>query len=443
MRPTLRFPLALACIAALLPAAASAQVGDWQELPESPFHGYRFEDASFLGPELGWIVDGSGNTYRTTNAGLDWELMSTSPGYLRATAFTSPTHGWVGVLFNARRLYETINGGDTMIDATARISPPVSGGICGLWAVSESTVLGVGQYSGPAYVIRTTDGGATWQSTSLTGLAGSLIDVMIFPDGLHGLAVGGTGTSNVGSRVVVLATDNGGATWTQRYVASAPPVGDGEWGWKISFPTPLVGYVSVERVSTAATGMLLKTTDGGLTWSELDVPGVGNAQGVGFLTADRGWISGRGSSATTIDGGLTWTPTTTIDGSVNRFEFFGDSLGYAMGQHVFSLDARATTAELPVPNGSLTALEPVAPNPVRGEANFRYRLGAAATVRLAVFDVLGREVARLDEGARAAGVHQAAWDGRGATGEAAAPGVYVVRLVAGGEVLARPFVRIR
>lgn len=45
---------------------------------------------------------------------------------------------------------------------------------------------------------------------------------------------------------------------------------------------------------------------------------------------------------------------------------------------------------------------------------------------MAVFDVLGRRVATLVDGVVGAGAHTATWDAGGA-----APGVYVVRLVAG------------
>src|SRR5690606_12178500 len=122
----------LLVLALLGSAAAAAQSGDWTLLPNSPSHGYRFEDASFLTPSLGWIVDGSGRTHRTQDGGATWELRSTVPGvYHRTTAFVSETHGWVGALFSSQKLFETHDGGATMADVTARITPAIPGGICG------------------------------------------------------------------------------------------------------------------------------------------------------------------------------------------------------------------------------------------------------------------------------------------------------------------------
>ena len=42
----------------------------------------------------------------------------------------------------------------------------------------------------------------------------------------------------------------------------------GEWGWKIQFFNPRLGFVSLENDSAAA---ILKTIDGGQTWKRIEV----------------------------------------------------------------------------------------------------------------------------------------------------------------------------
>ena len=69
----------------------------------------------------------------------------------------------------------------------------------------------------------------------------------------------------------------------------------------------------------------------------------------------------------------------------------------------------------------------VGPNPVRGAGAVTFRLDAEADVRLAVYDVLGREVGVLADGTYGAGAHRAPFDA-----SAFPAGAYVVRLVAGG-----------
>ncbi|HEX8386900.1 MAG TPA: M36 family metallopeptidase, partial [Rubricoccaceae bacterium] len=71
------------------------------------------------------------------------------------------------------------------------------------------------------------------------------------------------------------------------------------------------------------------------------------------------------------------------------------------------------------------------PNPLRVVTRLPYGLPSDADVRLAVYDVRGREVAVLAEGAHEAGWHEAVWEPGGA-----AAGLYVARLVVGGEVRA-------
>ncbi len=98
-------------------------------------------------------------------------------------------------------------------------------------------------------------------------------------------------------------------------------------------------------------------------------------------------------------------------------------------------DVPAVATE-PVP-AEAARLDPPAPNPSAGTVRLAYAVGAAGTVRLAVYDVLGREVAVLADGPQAPGPQVAEWPA------AVASGVYVVRLEAGGVVRTRTVVVTR
>ena len=75
-------------------------------------------------------------------------------------------------------------------------------------------------------------------------------------------------------------------------------------------------------------------------------------------------------------------------------------------------EASGTTgANEPVPNAASFRLEAPAPNPARTRAEFAVHLAEVEPVRLAVYDVLGREVARLHDGLLAAGRHPFVLDG--------------------------------
>lgn len=78
----------------------------------------------------------------------------------------------------------------------------------------------------------------------------------------------------------------------------------------------------------------------------------------------------------------------------------------------------------PAPDGFV--LHQSFPNPFNPAALIRYELPAAGETRLAVYDVLGREVAVLAEGVKEAGIHEVTFDGA-----AFSSGVYFYRLTAG------------
>ena len=72
------------------------------------------------------------------------------------------------------------------------------------------------------------------------------------------------------------------------------------------------------------------------------------------------------------------------------------------------------------------------PNPFQDATTLRFRLAVPGRVKLAVYDVAGREVARLVDGQRAAGLNQVTLDGRGLRS-----GVYYYRL----DALGRSYVK--
>ncbi len=409
-------------LALLLPFGAIAQQApEWELLPNSPFDGYRSEDVFFVDDEYGWAVNGGGGVHRTTDGGDTWTHTDTLPGYARSTGFADRDKGWVGLLITSNILFETTDGGLTFNDITSRIQPSVGGGICGLWVVDEQIIYGVGQYSGPAYLIKTTDGGQTWASTDLGAYADTAVDVMFF-DADHGFIAAGIGGLGGSGRLRVLETTDGGTTWSIRHTSSV----SGVWGWKLSFPTENVGYVSAEYSSGTSTGLVLRTADGGQTWTEITIPNGGSLQGVGFLTPDIGWTSGRGTTSVTTDGGQTWQQID-LDGDINRFRFLGDSLGYAAGHQIYRLGPLLVSAEEPL-HVLVSGLESIAPNPASGPVTITYRLARPGHATIAVYDLLGRLVTTLDQGVRPAGRHVVMWE-PGVEGRLQAAGRYIVRLL--------------
>jgi len=89
------------------------------------------------------------------------------------------------------------------------------------------------------------------------------------------------------------------------------------------------------------------------------------------------------------------------------------------------------------------ALLPPWPNPSDGNAvHFEFTMPRQERVRIVVYDVAGREVARLVDGEYPMGRHQKMWDARRG-GRSIASGVYFVRFNSGGKTVVRRMVLLR
>ena len=78
------------------------------------------------------------------------------------------------------------------------------------------------------------------------------------------------------------------------------------------------------------------------------------------------------------------------------------------------------------------------PNPFNTTANISFQLSTASCIKLAVYDISGREASKLAEGWYPAGIHRAAFDGNGLSS-----GVYFARLQAGGICLVKKMLLLK
>jgi photosystem II stability/assembly factor-like uncharacterized protein len=379
------------------------------------------------------VVNGPGIINRTTDGGASWELQVDTPSYLRSAGFVDTLRGFVGSLDGPPLLYSTTDGGEQWTPIFD-VPPPQPTGICGIWVVNEQVAYACGKYDGTsARVIKTTDGGASWTSMDLAPLATRLVDCFFF-DADRGFVVGGIGAGDA-RRAVVLATTDGGATWTTRYTTNQMP----EWCWKISFPTPTVGYISIERFSGATN--FLKTTDGGETWQEIFFRNNYIVQGIGFATPDLGWIGGpTGPTYETTDGGASWH-LAGFGVHINRFRFLGPSIGYAAGSTVYKY---TTTIGVPASSGlPVLTLTWSHPNPFARSTTLGYSLARASNVRITIIDAQGRRIATLLDAPQPEGTHEVQWNARDGRGEAVGAGVYWYRLEAAGSAQAQKMLLVR
>lgn len=316
---------------------------EWQKLEGYPLRYGRTDDLHFFNPEKGFTINSQGHVVKTNDGGVNWEKVFRRKGtFFRCLTFKDSLNGWVGTLgpgdkylrsADSITLYETHDGGaswePTFFDG------PYPKGLCGLQTVSDNMIVGCGRVRGPSYFIKSEDGGETWKSYDYNHLAGSLI-APYFYDEKHGLLIGGTTQDKIECRSLVLETFDGGATWDTLYVSKQK----GEYCWKVSFPTEKRGFISVQRNVKDGRFYVLQTEDGGKTWFENEYrEDYYYVQGVGFINENVGWLGGTARrTMETRDGGKTWKEMADAGSGFNKFQFFGDTIGYGVGFGVFKID---------------------------------------------------------------------------------------------------------
>lgn len=363
----IKFHAVLFCL--LTRAIASAQTPVWTQFPNSPVGAgnYRNDDIYFTDLTNGWSARGTDGLYRTTNFGQSWFSVTptvvTNKAHFRTIGFASPTHGWAGNLgpgsydanvTDTNMLYETFDGGSSWSVVPAFNTSGMAG-FCAMHILDAQRVYGVGRVRGPAYFVKSTDGGSTWFTTNLTaaGVMGGLMDVYFLNPNL-GFAVGMNTNSFYSPPYYgsIARTTNGGLSWQVMVTTTITNC----YFWKMSWPTTNVGYVSLQQNAAYSSFVFYKTTDGGSTWVSNGIPlsAIGSPpsfelQGVGFVSTNEGWLGGGSLAAPynmihTTDGGLTWTPMGYVNANnLNRFRFVNSTLGYLSGikLHVFHLPPAA------------------------------------------------------------------------------------------------------
>lgn len=335
--------LTLLCFV-FIPFISHAQDLTWEPL-NVQVGNERYNDLCFVDPLTGWAAyPGQGSmssrVIHTTDGGDTWNIQLEMESHFRALTFLDKKRGFVSTLFgdDISPLYFTTDGGTTW-DTVMHFNGPIPAGICGMRSVGPSTVVGIGRIFGPAIFIRTTDAGKTWHSQTLPDNIKSGIDCHFWSSD-SGIIVGGTTPQMQGSHTVILGTTDGGQTWVERFRGTGSP----EWCWKIIFRTPDHGYIAVEDRDGESN--MLVTTDRGLTWEERSMHINHNSfQGIGFITDSIGWTGSRSATVMTTDAGNTWTHINEPR-NVNRFCFFGDTLGYVAGERIYRLKRQTSTSSI-------------------------------------------------------------------------------------------------
>jgi photosystem II stability/assembly factor-like uncharacterized protein len=282
--------------------------------------------------------------------GAAWERQTTGTfAWLHTVFFVDERRGWAAGSKGA--LLSTSDGGATWQSRR----PPTEDALHDIffqdaetgWLVCERSIFKpMAKEESVSYLLKTTDGGASWSRVEVT--RGADIDLKLaglrFADREHGWVYGEMGA--------LFFTGDGGATWTRQRVPTRHLL------LGASFLDERTGWLSGGGLT------VLKTSDGGATWRagtvflpaeaggaqpqagaaapDRNESGGGESRAVGgrrlnavwFATPQRGWaVGGEGVIIATGDGGLTWRPQRSgVGDDLYDVRFFDEAEGWAVGR---------------------------------------------------------------------------------------------------------------
>lgn len=265
----------------------------------------QLRDISFINNTTGFMV-GNNIRLKTTNGGINWQVISNIDGGLAVKFFDQNT-GYVvedGV-------YKTTDGGLNWVH--------IIGG-------EKQTLYFNNVYTGyvggrNSSIAKTTDGGQTFVSQTLP-LATVDVNSIFFVNDLTGFVCGGY-PNTYG---VIFKTTNGGNVWT--FVSTQTQ--DIEFR-SLYFVNSLTGYV-VGGNMFGSSGVIFKTVNGGDFWFQIGINDR-DLNDVYFVDINTGYVVGEeGKIFKTVDGGSFWNPQNS--GTTNDIfcvSFTRTTVGYIAG----------------------------------------------------------------------------------------------------------------
>ena len=241
-----------------------------------------FRSIHFISAATGWASgylggDIGGAILNTADGGDSWQLQYSGARPISAVYFISPLTGWALVApprgsRESHMLLQTLDGGDTWLEASALVSPS------SLQFIEPNLARAIVGRGADRELVETTDGGRTWATLATPSNPSSIC----FSDADHGWA--STGDE-------VLRTTDGGRNWATAFVV--PPSLTYASAGRISCLGEDVAWVLLTggAASSNLTYALYRTVDAGINWEpvlahqypQLDVPDRGPSPGALLL----------------------------------------------------------------------------------------------------------------------------------------------------------------
>jgi len=395
----MRFKILILVLSLLFISAKTYSQGSWERI-DSPTDKF-LKSVYFVDSLYGWAVGDSGTIIYTSDGGDNWIVQgSKTENEIVDVFFLNRNLGWASAWnYNSYPfgtiLLKTTNGGQDWSSEQYRDDNIFI--TCILYLDSLNGWM-VGD---PHAIVRTNDGGITWEHVEIDTVALSLYPVysIKFFNERYGYACGGA----LDIAGVTWRTSNGGDKWY--------PIGDA-----YAPPEPIRELHLVDSINVIGVGGdwehffglgIIRTSDGGGIWQyeELEFAGVG--YDLEFRNNNEAWspLGPDQMFMFSIDGGSTWTQLPTPESTVIYDIIFPDSLhGFAVGVEGAILKYNPPIVDevkdivRTIPDGY--QLYQNYPNPFNPITKIKFSIpsnqfGETSNVKMVVYDILGNEVATI------------------------------------------------
>lgn len=287
----------------------------WKERPLPTPGNQGVKDFDFIDAKYGWATTGH-KIFQTVNSGRSWEEQPTSmpdKTQLSSVSMADASHGWMGGSAGCLLAMGDSEGACTTIHHTTDAGQTwrsmeaagLEGTIHGMTFTDADHGWLVGEGGS---IFQTSDAGQSW-SFFRNPLAGTSLWSVFMLDASHGW-IGGSARCVLAlddcDAHALMRTPNGGITWQEQAI---PALCDGPIH-DVAFVDPLNGWLIGE-------GTVLRTTDGGNQWTRLPMkltqPGL-DLWSVSMIDVWRGWIGGAAGMLLTTEDALAQTLMCTWDG---------------------------------------------------------------------------------------------------------------------------------
>ncbi len=276
----------------------------WQWLNPKP-SGFANTRIVFTSHTTGYILNSNGDLFKTTDIGESWAQINNFPGNPLCMDIKDST-GVIGCIGGI--LYLTNDNGNTWQYVNTGLKDVFET----INIVSRDTFFLSNGYSGGGNIYKTTDRGRTW-----TTLRCNIpIHSIVFTDSKTGFVGSSQG--------IIIKTEDGGNTWERKRAVSYIPSGI----QAMQFISKDTGYAFQEYDS------LLTTYDGGNTWRSSNAYFTMSV--INFINSTDGYLGGRdGVIVATHDGGKTFESAGfggLVDGNtINSLCFLSKDTGFSVG----------------------------------------------------------------------------------------------------------------